>query len=310
MNGSRLLVIFVNAMFYLAIQINSLDTGAALLTPVIIFLVALGAGSVVFVAESRRIGARNLFYGSYSPRGSGSLILKRCIQLMILVFLSGITGSKIFSILIHPEAFMEAPLFVLFSGSGFVFYGGFMISMLVIIVFGARQKVRLAQLLDALMPALLFAYATGRLCCHLNGISVNGIENNLVKPDWLFFLPDQLWKRETGNGSHPFAVFPTQLYEAAVCYLLFIVTWMFRKKFHVPGELSGFGLALFGAQRFLVEELRWDYGFTLLFKQPQFFSLLLVFAGGMIFYTSYRKGRHRVFYSNYLRIRNSSRNKE
>ena len=52
------------------------------------------------------------------------------------------------------------------------------------------------------------------------------------------------------------AVYPTPLYEAFVCIVLFFVLWSVRKYFDTPGKLFSLYLLLNGFERFLIELVR------------------------------------------------------
>jgi prolipoprotein diacylglyceryltransferase len=89
----------------------------------------------------------------------------------------------------------------------------------------------------------------------------------------LSFLPDWAWAYRYPNnvlgegvpipgceGQHcnqllnP--VFPTPLYEAVACIVLFIFLWSIRKRFTIPGTFFLFYLLLNGIERFMIEKIR------------------------------------------------------
>ena len=97
----------------------------------------------------------------------------------------------------------------------------------------------------------------------------------------------------TGNYCHmlPVTVFPTSLYEAIICTLLFGIIWIFRNKFKHALHLFGFYLILNGAERFFIEKIKVNYKYDWGFIHPaqsEIISVFLLISGLMIliFYRS------------------------
>jgi len=87
----------------------------------------------------------------------------------------------------------------------------------------------------------------------------------------------------------PVSVFPTPIYEAIACILLFVVLWRMRKRFTQPLHLFGLYLILNGTERFLIEKIRVNYKYDLGFIHPtqaELISVLMFFIGLciMLFY--------------------------
>lgn len=61
---------------------------------------------------------------------------------------------------------------------------------------------------------------------------------------------------EDHNRVLPIPVFPTPFYETAICSLLFIVIWLFRKRIKTAGTISGIYFIINGLERFVVEKIR------------------------------------------------------
>ena len=111
-------------------------------------------------------------------------------------------------------------------------------------------------------------------------------------PDWLFannFKHNVITEGValsgcTGNYCTvlPVAVFPTSLYEAIICILLFLLIWSVRKRFKYPLHLFGFYLILNGIERFLIEKIRVNYKYDWGFIHPtqaEIISAVLVLVG-------------------------------
>lgn len=116
-------------------------------------------------------------------------------------------------------------------------------------------------------------------------------------PDWLFA---QNFKHNVNNDGIPIAgyqgdyshvlpagVFPTSMYEAVICILLFLFLWSLRKRFHRPLQLFGIYLVLNGLERFLIELVRVNYKYDWGFIHPtqaEIISFCLIIAGLLLFF--------------------------
>lgn len=80
----------------------------------------------------------------------------------------------------------------------------------------------------------------------------------------------------------PVSVFPTALYEAITCSVLFLVLWSMRTRFAQPLKLFGVYLIFNGLERFLIEKIRVNYEYDWGFMHPsqaEIISTILVLIG-------------------------------
>jgi prolipoprotein diacylglyceryltransferase len=118
-------------------------------------------------------------------------------------------------------------------------------------------------------------------------------------PDWLFAMnypnnvnnEGMLLTGSTGNYNAvlPVGVFPTPLYEALACILLFFVLWAIRKRMKYAFHLTGWYLILNGLERFFVEQIRVNYKYNWGFIHPTqaeiiSVGLMLFGVGLLLFY--------------------------
>jgi phosphatidylglycerol:prolipoprotein diacylglycerol transferase len=171
----------------------------------------------------------------------------------------GIIGAKLWYVALtgDPGA--------LFSRGGLVWYGGFIGGALAVILNGWRLRVPLRWTMQLAAPALVAAYALGRIGCFL----VNDDYGRPTNLPWGVKFPNGS-PPSTAANLHGFgvsvppavdpstvlAVHPTQLYEAAAMLVAFAVLWVLRKKGRPVGWLFGVYLVFAGIERFLVEILR------------------------------------------------------
>lgn len=199
----------------------------------------------------------------------------------IAAAVAGLLGAKIFDHMEHWEEFIENPLGAFLNPfSGLTFYGGLICGGAAVLIVARRYGIHWRKMLDVGAPAMMFAYASGRIGCHVSGDGDWGIVNTLDKPGWLRWLPDWMWSYDYPNNvaqiCNPYqgaerklhscnweesgrliaGVFPTPLYEVIACLILFGVLWALRKKLQVPGMLFSVYLFLAGLERFWVEKIR------------------------------------------------------
>ena len=232
-------------------------------------------------------------------------------NILAIAAIAGIIGARFFSILEYPEEFINAPIETLFSFSGLTFYGGLIFGCVAVIIYTIKRGITTIHLLDASAPALMLAYAVGRIGCQLAGDGDWGIDNLDPKPEWMSFLPDWMWAFSyPGNvlmKGVPFAtndiycyvlenpVFPTPFYETIMCSVLFFFLWAIRKKIHTAGLLFSIYLMLNGVERFLIEKIRVDveyHIFNIHFKQATLIAIILFICGLLFAGYSLRQKQH------------------
>ena len=225
-------------------------------------------------------------------------------DIVIYAALFGFLGAKIFHNLENWNEFAKDPIGSLISFSGLTFYGGLICAGVAIIWYAKKHKIVPIHLVDAMAPTMMLGYALGRVGCQVSGDGDWGIVNTNPKP--FSWLPDFLWGYTyphnvinegvaipgcTGPycSQLPLPVYPTALYEVLMCLVLFAILWLLRKKVKVPGQLFGIYLVMNGAERFLIEKIRVNTKYDILFNptQAELISLFLLISGiAFIFYTS------------------------
>lgn len=221
----------------------------------------------------------------------------------------GIAGSKLFHILENLPEFFADPARLLFSSGGLTFYGGLIVATLGIAYYVKKKGLPVPRVADAIVPTVLLGYGLGRIGCYLSGDGDWGVCSTLAnKPSW---LPAPLWTetfprniigpdqtpvdaidytmramQDAGMDASRCAtatgVYPTMLYETAMCLVAFAVLWRLRKHRHGAGWLAGLALVLIGAERFLIELIRVNNVGTVFgipATQAQVISVLMMLGG-------------------------------
>jgi prolipoprotein diacylglyceryl transferase len=222
-------------------------------------------------------------------------------EITIIALIFGLLGAKLFDIFENWGDFLKDPSSFIFSPAGLTFYGGLICAAIAIWVYARKHKIGFWHLNDAAAPALMLAYAVGRIGCQVSGDGDWGIVNTRPKP--FSWLPDWVWAYNFPHNVNdagvqipgcigkycnelPQPVYPTSFYETIVCLILFLILWALRKKLKTPGVLFAIYLMFNGIERFFIEKIRVNTRINLFGFHPtqaEVISTLLFFCGLAIF---------------------------
>ncbi|MEO6915376.1 MAG: prolipoprotein diacylglyceryl transferase family protein, partial [Chitinophagaceae bacterium] len=104
-------------------------------------------------------------------------------DIVIFAAVFGFLGAKIFHNLENWNELVRDPVGSLLSFSGLTFYGGLMLAALAIWWYASRHKISFWHLNDSAAPALMLAYAIGRIGCQVSGDGDWGIINSAYATD-------------------------------------------------------------------------------------------------------------------------------
>ncbi len=104
-------------------------------------------------------------------------------DIIIFALVFGILGAKLFDNLENWDRFIQNPLGNLLSPSGLTFYGGLICAAIAICIYASKKGINLLHLTDAAAPALMIAYAIGRIGCQVAGDGDWGIYNSAYISD-------------------------------------------------------------------------------------------------------------------------------
>jgi phosphatidylglycerol:prolipoprotein diacylglycerol transferase len=99
-------------------------------------------------------------------------------DIIILGLIFGILGAKLFDAMEISD-----PIGTLFAGGGLAFYGGLILAAIAICWYAYKKGIKLVHLTDAAGPALMIAYAVGRIGCQVAGDGDWGIYNSAYLSD-------------------------------------------------------------------------------------------------------------------------------
>jgi len=106
---------------------------------------------------------------------------ERVGDITVYAAVAGFLGAKLFDNLENWDRFVQDPIGNLLSPSGLTFYGGLILATVVILLFAKSKKIGIRHLIDSAAPALMIAYAIGRMGCHVSGDGDWGIFNSAYK---------------------------------------------------------------------------------------------------------------------------------
>lgn len=108
---------------------------------------------------------------------------ERVGDMTVMAAIFGFGGAKIFHNLENWSDFVADPVGSLLSFSGLTFYGGLICSAAAIIFYAKKKGISIRQLADAFGPAMMIAYAVGRIGCQVAGDGDWGIPNSAYVTD-------------------------------------------------------------------------------------------------------------------------------
>jgi phosphatidylglycerol:prolipoprotein diacylglycerol transferase len=181
----------------------------------------------------------------------------------------------------------------LWGRAGFVFWGGFIGSVIACWLVIRHKKLQFARFADVGGIAIAAGYAVGRTGCWAVGDDYGKPWNGPLAVMFPEGAPastarnmNQLFGTPIPEGATPdtvLAVHPTQLYETALGTVMFLILWRFRKHHHAEGWLFGMYLVLAGAERFFIEFFRAkDDRFAMGMTLAQVIAILLAMVGVFI----------------------------
>lgn len=236
---------------------------------------------------------------------------ERVWDIAMIAGVSGVIGSKLFSILEDPAALMADPMGQIFSGSGLNFLGGLILGFAGVFTYIRLKKIDGIHLLDAAVPALIVGYAVGRIGCQLSGDGDWGIVHATPVPGW-WFLPEWIWAFDYPHNvlnegipiegcewkyCHilPEKVYPTPFYETMIGLLMLGIVWLLRRHIRIAGMMFFLYLMMTSTSRFFIEKIRVNDKHSILgmsMTQAEALSILLfiIGLGGMLWLLWRNKG--------------------
>ena len=153
-------------------------------------------------------------------------------------------------------------------GSGLVFLGGLIGGMIAVTIYVHKNKLKWLEVADWVAPCLALGHGIGRIGCFLVG-DCYGIPSKLP---WACTFPD-------GLPPTYIPVHPTQIYEMASYFLVFVYLRYRKQNQNFTGELMLEYLFLVGFSRFMIEFIRTNDKLLMGLTGAQYISILMMLIG-------------------------------
>lgn len=203
--------------------------------------------------------------------------------LVIVIFISGIIGARVFCIISDIPYYQKYPCEML-SRSGFTFHGGLIFATLFAFLYCRKSSISFLKMADLFSPSFALGISIGRIGCFFEGCCF-GKKTNL--PWGIIFPKGSLPFNEFGNTP----IHPTQLYSSIANFLLFLILLKIKPK--KTGGLFFTFLLLYSIVRFFIEFLRYQpiWFFNLTIPQVVF---LIIGAISIIFFLKHDKSKESI----------------
>lgn len=210
-------------------------------------------------------------YLAQKKASSEGIDAKVIIDIGIYLLISSLIGARLFYVMDNLEWFIEHPIEIVFSRTGFVFYGGFIFAALTMIYYLRRQKLPVLKVADIFAPSIAIGEAIGRIGCFLHGCCY-GHPTHLSFG--VYFPEDAPATQFFGNV----AVHPSQIYLSGANIIIFVILSIIKPGFN--GKIFSIYLILHALFRFGIEYLRGDSASVFLwFNGAQLISVFLLLCG-------------------------------
>lgn len=181
-------------------------------------------------------------------------------DLIIAALVGTLIGAKLY------YAILMGDIGSLLSRGGFVFWGGFMGAVTLCWLTIRWKKLNFLRIADVAGLAIAAGYSIGRTGCWAVGDDYGrpwsgpfAVRFPEGAPASTVYNMTQQFGSQFPAGTDPstvVAVHPTQLYETAMGFIMFMILWRFRKHQYAEGWLFGLYCVVAGIERFIVEFFR------------------------------------------------------
>jgi phosphatidylglycerol:prolipoprotein diacylglycerol transferase len=222
-------------------------------------------------------------------------------DVLFAALLGTLIGAKLYYVVVVSHNIQD-----LWTRSGFVFWGGFMGSVVLCYLTIRYKKLPFVRFADVGGIAIAAGYAVGRTGCWAVGDDYGRPYTGPLAVAFPHGSPPSTVAemQHTFNQTFPagtdpnavMSVYPTQLFEVVLGFVMFLILWRMRDHDHAEGWLFGVYCVLAGTERFVIEFFRakddrfpWAFGLSI----AQLIALAIVLVGVAILAARKRTGPDR-----------------
>lgn len=194
--------------------------------------------------------------------------------------IGSLVGSRLYYIIFFsPSSVRDDPLFLfkVWEG-GLAIHGAIFGGIITGLLFSKLRKISFWVLADIISPAVMLGQAIGRIGCFLNGCCFGAPTKSFLG---VRFPEGSLPHLAYGS----MAIHPSQLYEAVLDIVGFIIIWSARKRIRFEGGLFLLYLISYSIIRLIVSVFRGDspYLWNTNINMSQLVSIILIFISMFLF---------------------------
>ncbi|MCK4904980.1 prolipoprotein diacylglyceryl transferase [bacterium] len=200
------------------------------------------------------------------PAGKTGIDTSTVLDIVFWIILSGILGGKLAYIFFNLPLYIQNPLDASLWRGGFIFHGGFFLSLATVFFYTKKKKLSYIYIVDLIIPYVALGQAIGRIGCFLNGCCYGKPTN----------LPiGKVFNLNSPAGYHYGALplHPTQLYSSIFLFILFLLLKKTRENQKFKGKTLLVYLILYPTFRFFLDFLRGD-GLEIFFYRLTLFQII------------------------------------
>ncbi len=204
----------------------------------------------------------------------------------------GYLGARIQHIIFDGffEIYLQKPIAMLyFWKGGLAFYGAVVFGMAAVVIYLSVKEKPIARYLDLFTLPIALGLVIGRIGCFLNGCCFGKIS---VGPFAVTFIKNGLSAKKQFTDTMiaslretPYPVVATQLIEATLGFVLFLVLFFIRRRIVKPGTLMGLWLIGYAVVRAVIEVFRDDdrgLFFNGMLSTSQIIAFLTLLVGALL----------------------------
>lgn len=202
-------------------------------------------------------------------------ILEDFIILEAYGFLGAFIGAKVLFLIVSAKEIewnrmLDAEYFNLVMRGGFVFYGGLIGGVSLVLMMGNLHKINVTDYIERYIYLVPLIHGFGRVGCHFAGCCYGKEYSGILAVQFpkQSFAPAEV------------SLFPVQLVEAVVLLAIAFILYILDSRKTKMNNVSVY-LVMYGVARFFLEMLRGDRerGWLLFLSTSQWISIILVIIG-------------------------------